>query len=112
MKAEWQDIHVGDFIHLSCNEIIPADVVLVKSSDHQGICHIETCNLDGETNLKQRQAVFGISYGVSVNINQLIPGADPGLSGGYQFRGSRDGSLLVRVQGCKPVFDLLLLDHG
>ncbi|XP_069129407.1 phospholipid-transporting ATPase VA-like isoform X2 [Argopecten irradians] len=63
VKGEWQDIHVGDFVHLSCNEIIPADIVLVKSSDSSGICHIETCNLDGETNLKQRQAVFGIDYG-------------------------------------------------
>ncbi|XP_021366125.1 probable phospholipid-transporting ATPase VA isoform X2 [Mizuhopecten yessoensis] len=63
VKGEWHDIHVGDFVHLSCNEIIPADIVLVKSSDHQGICHIETCNLDGETNLKQRQAVYGIDYG-------------------------------------------------
>ncbi|XP_053399263.1 phospholipid-transporting ATPase VA-like isoform X2 [Mercenaria mercenaria] len=59
---DWCDIHVGDIIHLSCNDIIPADIVLLKSSDEQGICHVETMNLDGETNLKQRQAVTGIDY--------------------------------------------------
>lgn len=56
-KVEWKDVIVGDFIHLSCNEIIPADVLLVRSSDPLGICHVETSNLDGESNLKQRQVV-------------------------------------------------------
>ncbi|XP_052793308.1 phospholipid-transporting ATPase VB-like isoform X2 [Mya arenaria] len=59
---EWHHIHVGDIIHLSCNDIIPADLLLLKSSDQQGICHVETMNLDGETNLKQRQSVSGINY--------------------------------------------------
>ncbi|XP_067844280.1 phospholipid-transporting ATPase VD-like isoform X2 [Heptranchias perlo] len=55
----WKEVHVGDFIRLSCNEIIPADMVLLYSTDVDGICHIETSNLDGETNLKQRQVVKG-----------------------------------------------------
>lgn len=45
---------VGDIVHLSCNEIIPADIVLLNSSDDEGICYAETSSLDGETNLKQR----------------------------------------------------------
>uniref|UniRef100_A0A8B9K3M5 Phospholipid-transporting ATPase n=1 Tax=Astyanax mexicanus TaxID=7994 RepID=A0A8B9K3M5_ASTMX len=48
---------VGDVVRLCCNEIIPADMVLLHSSDTNGVCHIETANLDGETNLKQRQVV-------------------------------------------------------
>ncbi|MGH0164208.1 UNVERIFIED_CONTAM: hypothetical protein FKN15_047083 [Acipenser sinensis] len=64
----WKEVHVGDFIRLSCNEIIPADMVLIYSSDPDGICHIETANLDGETNLKQRQAVKGFpEQGFEVN---------------------------------------------
>jgi magnesium-transporting ATPase (P-type) len=35
----------------------PADLVLLQSSTPQGICSIETSNLDGETNLKIKQAV-------------------------------------------------------
>nr|XP_048704353.1 phospholipid-transporting ATPase VD isoform X5 [Caretta caretta] len=61
----WKDVNVGDFIRLSCNEIIPADMVLLYSTDPDGICHIETASLDGETNLKQRQVVRGYAEQVS-----------------------------------------------
>ncbi|XP_072476788.1 phospholipid-transporting ATPase VD isoform X1 [Notamacropus eugenii] len=55
----WKDVTVGDFIRLSCNEIIPADIILLFSTDPDGICHIETSGLDGESNLKQREVVRG-----------------------------------------------------
>ncbi|XP_033015782.1 probable phospholipid-transporting ATPase VD isoform X2 [Lacerta agilis] len=55
----WKEVKVGDFIRLLCNEEIPADMVLIYTSDGDGICHIETSSLDGETNLKQRQVVRG-----------------------------------------------------
>uniref|UniRef100_A0A3Q1FTT3 Phospholipid-transporting ATPase n=1 Tax=Acanthochromis polyacanthus TaxID=80966 RepID=A0A3Q1FTT3_9TELE len=56
----WMDVRVGDFVRLSCNEIIPADMLLLYSSDPRGVCYIETANLDGETNLKQREVVSGL----------------------------------------------------
>lgn len=67
----WKDVTVGDFIRLSCNEVIPADMVLLFSTDPDGICHIETSGLDGESNLKQRQVVRG--YAEQVN-NVFSPG--------------------------------------
>ncbi|KAF5890867.1 putative phospholipid-transporting ATPase VD isoform X1, partial [Clarias magur] len=57
VEKRWADVCVGDLVQLCCNEIIPADMVLLHSSDPNGVCHIETANLDGETNLKQRQVV-------------------------------------------------------
>ncbi|XP_075852375.1 phospholipid-transporting ATPase VB isoform X2 [Microcebus murinus] len=61
VKKRWKDVRVGDFIQVQCNEIIPADILLLFSSDPSGICHLETANLDGETNLKQRRVVKGFS---------------------------------------------------
>ncbi|XP_052894439.1 phospholipid-transporting ATPase VD isoform X1 [Anopheles moucheti] len=58
-KVLWQDVRVGDLIHLSNNETVPADILLLKSSDPTGVCYIDTCDLDGETNLKRRQVVRG-----------------------------------------------------
>lgn len=53
-------MRVGDLIHLSCNEVIPADLVVLGSSDSYGLCFVESSNLDGESNLKQRQCVRGL----------------------------------------------------
>ncbi|XP_068799066.1 phospholipid-transporting ATPase VD isoform X4 [Struthio camelus] len=65
IDERWKNVNVGDFIRLSRNEIIPADMVLLYSTDLDGICYIETAGLDGETNLKQRQVVRGYSEQVS-----------------------------------------------
>lgn len=39
------------------DESFPADLLLINSSTYKGICYIETKNLDGETNLKHKQAL-------------------------------------------------------
>ncbi|XP_063823158.1 phospholipid-transporting ATPase VA [Ostrinia nubilalis] len=54
VRVKWRDVRVGDLVHLSNNEAVPADMVLLQSSNPLGICYLDTCNLDGETNLKQR----------------------------------------------------------
>ena len=59
MKTLWKDLTVGDIIHLSCDEMIPADILVLKSSDENGLCYIDTQNLDGEANLKQREVPKG-----------------------------------------------------
>eukprot|EP01018_Ginkgo_biloba_P031246 Gb_18233 [translate_table: standard] len=38
-------------------EFSPADLVLLASSNDEGLCYIETSNLDGESNLKTRRAL-------------------------------------------------------
>ncbi|KAL8692163.1 MAG: hypothetical protein Q9218_002759 [Villophora microphyllina] len=53
----WKSIQVGDFVRLYNEDQIPADVVVLATSDPDGQCYVETKNLDGETNLKVRQAL-------------------------------------------------------
>ncbi|CAH0669384.1 unnamed protein product [Spodoptera exigua] len=59
VRVKWRDVRVGDLVHLSNNEPVPADMVLLHSSNPFGVCYLDTCNLDGETNLKQRLVVPG-----------------------------------------------------
>ena len=46
-------------MRLLSDEVIPADMLLLRSSDPGGICYIDTANIDGETNLKQREVASG-----------------------------------------------------
>lgn len=64
---------MGDVVRLESDEFIPADMVVLSTSEPEGLCYIETSNLDGyvsfnifcarrlhvpdsETNLKIKQA--------------------------------------------------------
>lgn len=53
----WKNVRVGDFVRIRNNDEIPADIVVIATSDSDGACYVETKNLDGETNLKVRQAL-------------------------------------------------------
>ncbi|CCK71241.1 aminophospholipid-translocating P4-type ATPase DNF1 KNAG_0G01830 [Huiozyma naganishii CBS 8797] len=56
-KDFWKNVKVGDIVRIHNNDEIPADVILLASSDNDGACYLETKNLDGETNLKVRQSL-------------------------------------------------------
>ncbi|OUM56786.1 hypothetical protein PIROE2DRAFT_49242, partial [Piromyces sp. E2] len=57
ISTTWQDLHVGDFVLLRENDLIPADILVVSTSEPDNLCYVETKNLDGETNLKVRQGI-------------------------------------------------------
>lgn len=48
---------VGDLVLLEKNQRVPADLVLLRTSDEEGTCFIRTDQLDGETDWKLRVAV-------------------------------------------------------
>lgn len=61
VEAEYQiitsgELHVGDIVRIHDGESFPADLVLLTSSEENGIAYIDTANLDGETNHKKRIA--------------------------------------------------------
>ncbi|GAA6021480.1 hypothetical protein JCM11491_006510 [Sporobolomyces phaffii] len=56
-RTLWKKLEVGDVVLLKENDQIPADVVVLATSDADGLCFVETKNLDGETNLKPRKSL-------------------------------------------------------
>ncbi|EKX35443.1 hypothetical protein GUITHDRAFT_146465 [Guillardia theta CCMP2712] len=53
----WKELVVGTMVKVGKDEPLPADVVVLCSSEEGGACYIDTCDLDGETNLKLKSSV-------------------------------------------------------
>ncbi|XP_043547915.1 phospholipid-transporting ATPase IB isoform X3 [Chiloscyllium plagiosum] len=53
----WKEVAVGDIVMVTNGQRLPADMIIISTSEPQAMCYIETSNLDGETNLKVRQGL-------------------------------------------------------
>lgn len=92
-QSKWRDLKVGDIVKVEKDQFFPADLILLSSSYDDAICYVETMNLDGETNLKLKQALEGTSklqedssFG---NFKAVIKSEDPNANL-YTFVGSMD----------------------
>lgn len=43
-QIRWQEIHVGDVLLVHGREELPADVLVIATSQANGVCHVETSN--------------------------------------------------------------------
>lgn len=62
VQKQWQQLRVGNIVKVECDEYIPADLLILHTSDKKGCCYVETKNLDGETNLKIKNAQKELNY--------------------------------------------------
>uniref|UniRef100_A0A6Q2YMS4 Phospholipid-transporting ATPase n=1 Tax=Esox lucius TaxID=8010 RepID=A0A6Q2YMS4_ESOLU len=87
-----QNVGVGEVVRAANGDHLPADLVILSSSEPQGMCYIETSNLDGETNLKIRQVIISYSYTSLKSILSLLDmplGPDQILLRGAQLRNTQ-----------------------
>lgn len=74
VDTKWKDVKVGDILRIPCDLAVPADILVLNTeplinmstseteeNDSEAVAYIETMDLDGETNLKPRQAP-AVSY--------------------------------------------------
>jgi phospholipid-translocating ATPase len=56
-QQQSEHLRVGEIIRIEQDCEFPCDMVVLKSSEENGSCYIQTANLDGEADLKPRMAL-------------------------------------------------------
>ena len=53
-ERKWADVRVGDIVMVKKDTEFPADMILIHAEKTKDIVYVDTMNLDGETNLKEK----------------------------------------------------------
>jgi phospholipid-translocating ATPase len=51
VEEKWAEVQVGDVIRMENDQFVAADVLLLSTSEPNGLCFIETAELDGYDNI-------------------------------------------------------------
>ncbi|KAG2151660.1 uncharacterized protein EDB93DRAFT_1274319 [Suillus bovinus] len=89
-RTLWKKLEVGDIVLLREDEQVPADIVVLSTSDAGGLCYLETKNLDGETNLKVRkaiQATASLSSEEDIEKSSFVLDSEPPHQNLYVYNG-------------------------
>jgi phospholipid-translocating ATPase len=90
-KDAWKNLRVGDFVRIYGDDELPADIVILSTSDPDGACYVETKNLDGETNLKVRQALRcgrSLKHARDCERAQFMISSEPPQANLYKYNGA------------------------
>lgn len=94
VETEWKNVQVGDIVKINDGHVFPADIVLLSSSEPHGIAYIETSTLDGETNLKIRQAPkISVEYNTKEKL--ILMNAEVECEGPNKDVGSFAGTFII-----------------
>ncbi|QRV93154.1 phospholipid-translocating P-type ATPase [Ceratobasidium sp. AG-Ba] len=91
-RTLWKKLEVGDIVLLRDNDQVPADTIVLATSDPDGLAYVETKNLDGETNLKLRRALKGTRWisgeeDLSPSKCAFVIDSEPPHAGLYAYNG-------------------------
>jgi len=100
------DVQVGCILKIHENQFFPCDMLMLASSLPKGIAYVETKNLDGETNLKHKQADKAIARLVKSDEDTLrnFNGAVIDCEGPNEFLYKFEGNLTL-TDGAKLPID-------
>ena len=109
--STWASLQVGQIVKVRQNERFPADLILLKSSNSNGIAYVETIKLDGETNLKHKSAIRDMQ-------DAILSETDAGQINGHiycefpnEFLYSFDALMTIKVKNSQDSYKYLL-DHN
>ena len=54
VDTKWKDIRAGDLVRIEKEDKFPVDMLLIVTPNPDGLVFVDTSNLDGETNLKDK----------------------------------------------------------